>query len=123
MGKIRMKEVSIISLKTTTSIDDVWFFKHRMDYGYGIEAHPNYLALKGETKFLEDWCNSLGINAKAWMRTLLDLLDDIKKNGIKEPILIYKDYRINTGHKRASIALFLGYTTIKAIIVSDEVKL
>jgi hypothetical protein len=114
--------VSITSLKTTTTIDDLWFFNYRNNFGYGIEVHPNYKALKGDREPLEEWCKSLRINSKVWMRNLLDLLEDIKKNGIKEPIWIYKDYRINTGHKRVSIALFLGYTTIKAVIVPDDVK-
>ena len=123
MGKTKTIEVSIHSLRTTYTEDDVWLKKYQEVVGTGVEYHPNYLCLKGDDSFLREWFQSLGLDWEERKSQIIELFEDIKDNGIKEPIKIYKDMKINTGHKRACIALFLGQELIRAEIVQDDYKL
>lgn len=120
---MKIIKIPIKSLKTTYTYDDIWLKNYQKQHGDSVITHPNYKAIIGNDVFLQLWFNSLGLDWKKQMDSLLELLDDIKNNGIKKPIKIYKDYRINTGHKRAAIALFLGYSLIEAEIISDDTKL
>lgn len=113
--------MSIMSLKVTYVHE--WLHKWCNKHGYSIETHPNYLALEGDIKPMKQWMESMKISWRRRVRDLFTVYMDIKDHGIKEPILIYSDMRINTGHKRASILHSMGHKTIKAIVVPDDTKL
>ena len=124
MGKTKTIEVSIRSLKTTYTLNDKWLETHHKVFGSGVENHPNYLCLKGDDNYLKMWFASMNnSNWEIQKKNLFELLKDIKKNGINDQIKIYRDGRINTGHKRACIALFLGQELIRVEIVQDDYKL
>lgn len=123
MGKTKTIEVAIRSLKTTSTPDDKWMETYEKVHGYGIEKHPNYRALKGDDEPLKLWFASYDTDWKKQKDILMNLLEDIKKNGMRDQIKIYRDGRINTGHKRAAIMHFLGETIIRVEVVQDDYKL
>lgn len=121
MERTRMTEVSIMSLRITS--EDEWLDDYIRRWGAGVRTSPNYQFLMGNTQILKGWFDFLNLD---WLKRAYELLDvymSIKEFGQLEPIKIYRDNRINTGHKRAAIMLFLGYENIKAEIVEDEHKL
>jgi len=123
MGKTKTIEVRLKSLKTTATPDDSWFENHQKVFGTGLDVHPNYKYLEGDDSYIKMWFTYMGVDWKKQTDKLDELLKDIKKNGINDQIRIYRDGRINTGHKRACIALFLGYEFIRVEVVPDDFKL
>lgn len=113
--------VKIKDLKYTS--EDKWLDGYKIHCGNTVKWHPNYLALTGEIIFLKEWFEYRKLDWLDRMGELIALHNDINKNGQKEPIKIYKDMRINNGHKRASVMLYLGYEEINAKIVPDDYKL
>lgn len=123
MGRTKTIEVSIRSLRTTYSEDDKWLETHQKVFGSGVDQHPNYLCLKGDDNYLKMWFTSMNIDWEPQKKKLFDLLEDIKKNGIIDHIKIYRDGRINTGHKRVCIGMFLGIEYVRAEVIEDSFKL
>lgn len=124
MGKTKTIEVSIRSLRTTYTPEDKWLETHHKVFGAGIDHHPAYLSLKGNDDELKLWFASMdNPDWKGYSKALIDLVKDIKKNGVLEHIKIYRDGRINTGHKRSAVCLFLGIDLIRAEVVPDDYKL
>ncbi|NIU84755.1 MAG: ParB N-terminal domain-containing protein, partial [Candidatus Thorarchaeota archaeon] len=52
-----------------------------------------------------------------WMYNKVDMYEDIKKNGITEPIIINKHNKILDGNHRKEILEYLGYKTVIARVV------
>jgi hypothetical protein len=121
MERTKITEVSIDALKVT--YEDKWLENYVKKNGDSVSKFPLYLALKGNTTPLKDWSNFRSMSLKYRIENLIDLYKDIIYNGQLEPIKIYKDMRINTGHKRASCMKLMGYKKISAIIVEDDYKL
>lgn len=126
MAKAKTKEASTISVKIKDlkiTSEDEWLDNWIADYGSGVERSPQYLALRGKTIPLASWMESRDLDFNKRLRMLHNVYNSIKAEGQKTPIKIYKDMRINTGHKRASAMLALGFDKIKAEIVPDDYKL
>lgn len=101
--------------------EDEWKLNYIKECGDSIYTYPEYLYLKdGVGNLLEQW---LGGYAQFRMGHLTAVKKHLKEFGQLKPIKIYKDMRINTGHKRAAGLASLGKETIKAIIVPDDTKL
>lgn len=116
--------MSIRSLRTTSTPEDKWLENHNKTHGAGVENHPNYHCLIGNDTYLQEWFASMkNPNWKAHKQSLFDLLEDIKENGIQHHVRIYRDGRINTGHKRLCIGYLLGIDTVRAEVVPDDFKL
>lgn len=121
MEKQKMKEVSITALKITA--EDDFLIGHISSWGASIRNSPHYMYLIGIATPMLKWMDMRKLDQDYHTKKLIELLVDIAKNGQKEPIKIYKDGRINTGHKRTACMLYLGYKKIKAEIVPDNYKL
>jgi hypothetical protein len=116
--------VSIKSLRASYTPNDKWLDDYQKVFGQAVEFHPNYLCLKGDDNYLKLWFVSQNNpNWEEQKKKLFSLMEDIKKNGIQDHIKIYRDGRINTGHKRCCISLFLGNDLIRAEVVPDDYKL
>lgn len=116
-------DVPIELLRITPDVEGK-FLKHWIiDYGEGVKDSPHYLYLCGDYEPVAEWMRQRKLNPGYLSQKLMQLLQSIIWEGQKEPILIYKDMRINTGHKRAACLLFLKEKTIKARIVPDHYKL
>jgi urease accessory protein UreH len=113
MDLTKIIEVSITALKVTSR--DKWLTDRIKVYGDSIYEHPNYLVLKGDRKLFDWWMVSLGRDANKRYQQMLDIMDNIKKEGQKEPIVIDSHFQIIDGHKRTGIMAFLGFETIKAV--------
>lgn len=113
--------MSITSLRVT--YETPWLENWVKENGDSVQMHPNTFLLQGTITHMKNWYEYKGINWEERLIALLKLLWSIHREGQKEPIKVYKDLRINTGHKRASIMYLLGYEKIKAIIVPDDTKL
>ncbi len=107
-----IKEVDIRSLKFSS--EDSWLDAWGKQKGHNITSHPIYLALKGNNKPLQNWCNA---RKDIWMMERMDLVMDVYKSLIRygqiEPIEIDGNV-IVTGHKRACCMLVMGKGKIKA---------
>ena len=121
MEETKIIEVSITSLKITS--EDEWLDTYIKTSGDKVSDSPQYLALLGERSPLRDWMGFRGLDWLEGLRDILDVYVSLKKEGQKEPILIYSDGRINTGHKRAASALYLNWEKLKAVVVPDNYKL
>jgi len=121
MEKTKTIEVFIDALRIT--YEDDWLGNYVEINGDSISKFPLYLALKGDVKPLKEWSEFRSMYFIDRIEILINLYKDIILNGQIEPIKIYHDMRINTGHKRASCMKLMGYKKIKAIIVNDDYKL
>ena len=95
------------------------------DEGYlkgcpSIDQHPNYKALVGDITKIQEWCKTLKQDWHDRMFRLLWVYNFIKTEGQTRPIDVDKNFRIITGHKRASAMLALGHKTIKVNVVDYE---
>ena len=88
--------------------------------GSRIWDHPNYFALEGQLKPLQRWCKVIKQDWRERMFRLMWVYMFIKKEGQTRPIDVDKNFRIITGHKRASAMLVLGHKTIKVNIIDYE---
>lgn len=113
--------MSITALKVNP--DDEWLTDYIRDNGDGVENSPHFKYLKGKSKDLHLWMSKRSLPWDYVSKPLMDTLVSLIKEGQKEPIKIYKDMKINTGHKRAACMLFLGFDKIKAVVVPDDYKL
>lgn len=114
-------EVKISDLRITS--EDPWMDKHIEKFHDSVSISPHYRYLNGTYHWIAEWTNFRKLDKNYITWPLMLTLQSLIKEGQLEPIKIYKDMRINTGHKRAACMLFLGYETIKAIIVPDDTKL
>ena len=114
-------EIEISKLRITS--EDEYLNRYVKENGDSVEKSPAYLLLKGEASVLKHWFTTRNLDWLKRAKEIFDLYFDIKKNGQKEPIKIYNDMRINTGHKRAAVMLFMGCKKIKYEIVPDDYKL
>lgn len=106
-----MDEKFITALKVTSR--DKWLTERIGRVGDSIFTHPNYLYLKGNKELIDEWIAYLK-RPEGYRRKILDnLVEDIKKNGQLESIVIDKEMRILNGHKRTSVMAFLGHEKIK----------
>lgn len=121
MENQKIIEVSITLLKITS--EDKWLDNYIKIKGDKIENSPQYFYLIGKMKPIFEWMDYRKLNQDYLTKRLIEILVSIVRDEQKKSIKIYKDYRINTGHKRASCMLYLGYEKIKAIIVPDNYKL
>ena len=118
MEKTKTIEVFIIALKVTG--EDEWMLEHIKKTGGSIYEYPAYTYYRGDDTLLKEWLKDY---ASYRMGQLDTIMKHLKEFGQLEPIRIYKDMRICSGHKRASALASLGKETIKAIIVPDDTKL
>ena len=116
-------EVQIKDLRITHEINAVWLKRWIEANGDAVKDSPQYLYLCGDYEPLWEWCKYRRIPKTYFSQKIMDTLKSLIHEGQKEPIKIYRDMRINTGHKRAACMLFLGAKTIKAVIVPDDYKL
>ena len=116
-------EVPIKLLRVTHEVEGYWMMNWIKENGDSVKDSPQYLYLMGDFEPLWDWCRFRHLPSMYMSKKLMEVLYSIVYEGQKEPIKIYKDMRINTGHKRAACLLFLGAKNIKAEIVSDDTKL
>lgn len=121
MEKTKTIEVSITALRITS--EDRWLKEYIKNNGDSVFKSPHFLYLSGDPMPVYLWMVCRNLELKHITHPLMLTLQSLIKEGQKKPIKIYKDMRINTGHKRAACMLFLGYKTIKAIIVPDDYKL
>lgn len=116
-----MVELSITSLKIT--YEDEWLKKYVELFGDSVEMSPQHQYLIGNKEPLKYWMLYRNIDWVTRANIMDELVGDIVLNGQKEPIKVYKDFRINTGHKRSAVLLYQGKITIKAEYVPDDYKL
>lgn len=116
-----MIDLYITSLKITS--EDKWLERWIKNNGDQVRQSPQYLYLCGETEPLEEWMKFRKLPLRYMAVPLMNTLQSLIKDGQKEEILVYKDSRINTGHKRAACLLWLGHTEIDARFVDDDYKL
>lgn len=121
MGRIKIQEVSITVLRITG--EDNWMKDYIDRVGDKVETSPHFLYLLGRSMEMVEWMNYRKLSEEYITGKMMIILKSLIKEGQKEPIKIYKDMRINTGHKRAACMLFLGYSKIKALIVPNDFKL
>ncbi len=121
MEAIKTVELSITSLRITH--EDLWLKNWVEDHGDDVQFSPNYLALMGDVKPLKAWFEYRGLDWRLRLLTLLYVYKSVKANGQIEPIKVYKDLRINTGHKRTAALLALHKEKVQAIYVPDTYKL
>lgn len=115
-------ETPIASLKITADKKDNWL-KNYIKRRDSIVDSPHYLYLIGQPQVMAEWMEFRRLPANYHTEKLVRLLVDIAKNGQRNPIKIYKDGRINTGHKRAVCMFYLGYKTIRTVTISNDYKL
>lgn len=123
IAKNKEIDIPIELLRVTPDVDGVWFKKWIEENGEGVKVCPQYLYLVGDFEPMWDWMRFRHLPSSYIVQPLMKILKSIIYEGQKEPIKIYKDMRINTGHKRVACLAYLGAKTIKAIIVSDDTKL
>ena len=117
--KIKIIEVPITALRITG--EDEWRNNHIAVMGDSVYRSPEYAYLStGDGFLLLDW---LGDYAQFRMGHLTAVKKHLKEFGQLKPILIYKDMRICSGHKRSAGLASLGKETILATIVPDSTKL
>lgn len=116
-------EIPIKILRITPDNTGVWIDHWIKQNGDGVKESPHYLYLTGDFEPLWDWMRFRYLPSGYLAQKMMAVLKSLILEGQKEPIKIYKDMRINTGHKRAACMLFLGARTIKAEIVPDDTKL
>lgn len=121
MGKTKTTEVSITSLRITA--EDDWLKSYIDVFTDEVEASPQYRYLKGKRRELLHWMRYRGLPFAHIATPLDEVLASMRKSGQLEPIQIYKDMRINNGHKRAAVSLYLNFDKINAIIIPDDTKL
>lgn len=121
MAKTKITEVSITSLRITA--EDYWLERWIKTNGDSVARSPHYRYLQGKGEAMRSWMMSRSLEYDYLTEPMMQVLRSLIDEGQKEPIKIYKDMRINTGHKRAACLLFLGKETIKAEIVPDDYKL
>lgn len=121
MEKTKIIEVSISALKVTS--EDKWLRTWIEKNGDSVKKSPHYKWLNGDVKPIYDWMKFRKLRRDYITIPLIQIFKSLLNEGQKEPIKIYKDRRINTGHKRAACLLFMGKKTIKAEIVPDDYKL
>jgi len=125
MEKIKTIEVSISDLKITS--EDGWLDNWIAEHGDSVGNSPQYRALRFHFDPLVDWFADVADLKHHDMydriKRLFDVYVSLRDEGQKEPILIYSDMRIVSGHKRAAALHVLGKKTIKAQIVPDDTKL
>lgn len=114
-------DVEIVNLKITT--EDSWSKNWVVSHSDSVYRSPHYLYLQGNGQPMLDWLTFRKLPVDYLARPLIKILVSILKEGQKEPIKIYKDGRINTGHKRAAAMAYLGHKKIKATVVEDNYKL
>lgn len=114
-------KVKIKDLKVTG--EDEWMLDWIEKSEGLVSKSPHYLYLKGNPVPIVEWMINRNLPMEYLTGPLIEVLVSLIKDGQKEPIKIYKDKRICTGHKRASCLLYLGKDTIEAEIVSDDYKL
>lgn len=117
----KVVDLYIISLKITA--EDPWLKNYIEQWGDSVETSPQYKYLLGHPFDLQCWMDYRGLPIEHLASPLMVTLRSMIKEGQKNPILVYKDMRINTGHKRAACALFLGLKSIKSEFVEDDYKL
>lgn len=113
-----MAEMSITHLKITS--EDGWLDQYIRAFGDGVAWSPQHRALMGDTQPLREWMSYRGLDWHDAMRDILSVYVSVRDEGQKEPILIYEDYSINTGHKRAASLLALGQGAINFEFVKNE---
>lgn len=111
MGKTKITEVSITSLKMTA--DDRWLKNWLEKTGKSIYTHPNYLMLKGRRKEFDEWMISCHRDIEKRFKHTNKVLQSIKKHGQRKPIIIDKENNVLDGHKRTACMAFIGYDKIK----------
>jgi hypothetical protein len=116
MERVRIKDLRI-------TYEDEWLEKWVSLVGDGVYESPQYLALVGVVTPFDRWMEFRGLSASDRYVGLMGVYSSIKKDGQKEPIKIYKDMRINTGHKRSAALAILGHEYIDAEYVPDDYKL
>lgn len=121
MEKTKTTEVFITALRI--AVEDDWLKEWTEKIGFGVSTSPQYLYLKGKPDAMMEWMNYRKLPSFHLTKPLMDTLKSILRVGQLEPIKIYKDMRIATGHKRAACLLFLGKDKIKAEFVEDDYKL
>lgn len=121
MEKTKIIEPYIISLRITGEDEFMKEWIHR--FGDAVKTSPHFLYLLGFYRPVEDWMRFRGLDKYYITRPLMRCMQDLMRENQKNPIFIYSDCRINTGHKRAACMLFLGFDTIKAIVVPNNFKL
>jgi ParB-like chromosome segregation protein Spo0J len=110
-----------MSLKITS--EDAWLHQYIREHGHGVKTSPNYLALTGNHEPLKRWFEFIGQDWQHRLSVLQSVLKSVIDHGQLEPIYVYKDGRINTGHKRCAVLMFLNKETVKAVEVPDDFKL
>ena len=85
-----------------------------------INWHPNYSALAGDLPDFQAWCDVINQDWRERLFRLLWVYTFIKEEGQTRPIDVDKNFKIITGHKRASAMLVLGHKTIKVNIIDYE---
>lgn len=118
-----MEIIPIKLLRITTDVNEVWLTHWIKENGDLVQDSPQYLYLLGDFEPMWEWSRFRHMHPTYQSKQLMDVFKSIIYEGQKEPIKIYKDMRINTGHKRAACMLFLGAKNIKAEIVADDTKL
>lgn len=113
--------VKLSELKIT--YEDDWLAAWVRRYGTKVRMSPHFLYLTGNYQPLEEWMKFRNLPATYISKPLMKTLQSLIEEGQKEPIAIYNDMRINTGHKRSACLLFLGHTDIRAVYVPDNYKL
>lgn len=114
-------DVRIRDLKVTS--EDAWLDRWIKKNGDKVAQSPQYLYLIGNPEPMISWMKYRKTPKEHLSKKIIEVLVSLIKEGQKEPIKIYKDYRICTGHKRATCLLYLGKETIEAQVVGDLYKL
>jgi len=125
MEKIKTIVVSISDLKITS--EDPWLDKWIADCGDSVARSPQCHALRFHFAPFLAWFDDVLLLKHHDMydriKRLFDVYVSLRDEGQKEPIRIYSDMRIVSGHKRAAALHVLGKKFIKAQIVPDGTKL
>lgn len=134
MGRIKTTEqsgtsenrvivVKISDLRITHEKKAVWLKQWIKENGDAVKDSPQYLYLCGDYEPVQAWCKYMRLPPTYFSQKIMMVLKSIIYEGQKEPIKIYKDMRINTGHKRSACLLYLGEKFIRAVVVPDNYKL
>ena len=121
--KNKVMDIPIYKLRISVTPDDKWGLEYIRRWGDSIMTSPQFMYLHGMGSYCLERSKAMGIPENYTAGPLMQVLKSIMEQGQKEPILIYRDFRINTGHKRAACMLFLGRDFIKAEYVDDNYKL
>lgn len=117
---MEVRDVPILDLKVSYEAD--WLKNWVLTQGDSVAKSPHYLYLRGNPLPQLDWMKARNLPIAYVSAKLMEVLLSLIKNGQTEPIKIYRNMQICTGHKRSACMLYLGYKTIKAEIVADNYK-